>query len=167
MRSRTRRAEVLGSLSLVGLIGLPGAATAVTAVDLRRCAEIAEDRGRLACYDGLAGRPSPAAQTSQPVVSNVEPIPPVPGGDIRRFGLVKPEVATPQVPQSISARVDRIKTDGVNEVQVQLDNGQTWTFADANFLLRQGDAVVIKRAALGSYIMIAPTRRSYRVRRIK
>jgi len=50
---------------------------------------------------------------------------------------------------------------------VVLDNGQTWTVMDNDGRLASGDAVTIKRAALGSFLMMAPSNHRYRVRRIK
>jgi hypothetical protein len=50
---------------------------------------------------------------------------------------------------------------------VHLGNGQTWTLDDGPVLLRAGDTIVIKRAALGSFLMTTPTNRVYRVRRLR
>jgi len=50
---------------------------------------------------------------------------------------------------------------------VRLDNAQTWTFNAQDTLLRVGDKVTIKRAALGSYLMILPDYHSYRAKRVQ
>ena len=48
-----------------------------------------------------------------------------------------------------------------------LDNGQTWTFNDSGATLRSGDAVSIKRGALGSYLLVTADHHSYHVRRVQ
>jgi hypothetical protein len=50
---------------------------------------------------------------------------------------------------------------------VVLDSGQTWTVMDNDGRLAAGDAVTIKRAALGSFLMLTPSNHRYRVRRVK
>jgi hypothetical protein len=57
--------------------------------------------------------------------------------------------------------------DRLNNVAVVLDNGQAWTFVEQDPRLRPGDSVTIKRAALGSFLMMTPSRHSYRVQRSK
>ena len=46
-----------------------------------------------------------------------------------------------------------------------LDNGQTWVFIEQDRWPSVGDAVTIRRAALGSFIMIAPSNHTYHVHR--
>jgi hypothetical protein len=50
-----------------------------------------------------------------------------------------------------------------------LDNGQTWmqVEADNRGSLAEGDRVVIRRAALGSYLLNSTARPSMRVRRVE
>jgi hypothetical protein len=52
---------------------------------------------------------------------------------------------------------------------VQLDNGQTWLFTEAadDARLGSGDAVTIKRASLGSFILATPSHRTYHVHRLQ
>ena len=50
---------------------------------------------------------------------------------------------------------------------VSLDNGQIWAVNELGAALRAGDAVTIKRGALGSFLMKTPARRSYHARRIQ
>jgi hypothetical protein len=50
---------------------------------------------------------------------------------------------------------------------VTLDGGALWELVDdSDPLLAVGDTVTIKRAALGSYLMSTPTKRTHRVRRL-
>jgi hypothetical protein len=57
--------------------------------------------------------------------------------------------------------------DRLHNITVGLENGQTWAFIEPEPRLRPGDAVTIKRASLGSFLMLTPSRRSYRVERVK
>jgi hypothetical protein len=48
-----------------------------------------------------------------------------------------------------------------------LDNDQRWAVEDNDGRLSVGDAVRIKRAAMGSFLMITASNHTYRVRRTK
>ena len=72
----------------------------------------------------------------------------------------------PAGPDSVKAIVSQLTEDRLNNVYLVLDNGQTWNFTDPNPRVRPGDTVTIKRAALGSFLMTTPSRRSYRVQRL-
>lgn len=123
-----------------------------------RCAAMSAENRRLACYDALAADLGlhATARTAPPVVA-----------DEKRFGLSKPLEPVERSPESLAAKVVRVSEDSIGNVSVTLDNDQVWQFNDGHSLLRPGDPVVIKRAALGSFIMTAPGRRAYRVRRIR
>lgn len=130
---------------------------------LTRCAGVSADDQRLACYDALAGRAATAPTPSKQLVPNANP---PAGNDEKSFGLDKPLEKAARGPDSLRATVAAISTDSRGNVTVQLDNNQTWIFTDADALLRKGDAIVIKRAALGSFIMSTPSKRTYHVHRI-
>jgi hypothetical protein len=55
--------------------------------------------------------------------------------------------------------------DRLSNVDLVLENGQTWRLIEPDPRVRPGDAVTIKRAALGSYLLLTPSRRSYRIER--
>jgi hypothetical protein len=74
--------------------------------------------------------------------------------------------AVPGGPASIKVTVSQITEDRLNHVYLVLDNGQTWEFTENDPRVRPGDTVTIKRAALGSFLMLTPSRRSYRVERV-
>ena len=87
--------------------------------------------------------------------------------DSAHFGLTQRQLKqAPEGPTSIKAVVSQLTEDRLNNVSLVLDNGQTWTFIEPDPRVRPGDTVTIKRAALGSYLMITPSRRSYRVERL-
>jgi hypothetical protein len=180
----------------LGLLGLALAAadagqSKATVAELARCAGIPVPDQRLACYDALAGvtpsqpQSAPAAAATRPITAapdaTAQPGPapqsPAPQGtvpaqtataDMQDFGLApRPLKVAPKGPESIKAVVDRLTEDRLGNVYVVLDDGQTWTFTDSDQQLRPGDSVTIKRAALGSFLMTTPSRRSYRVRRLQ
>jgi hypothetical protein len=130
---------------------------------LARCAGVTADDKRLACYDAVAGRLATAQTPGKPQMSTANS-PAV--SDENLFGLDKPIEKAARGPDSLRAEVVAISADSLGKVTMQLDNGQTWIFTDANALLRKGDAIVIKRAALGSYMMSTPSRRTYHVHRV-
>jgi hypothetical protein len=166
-RLNTRFVLMLG-LAGVAVPSVHAAADAPSASDLARCAAMSAADARLACYDALAlSTPSSATAASAPSA----PTAPAPDArsDAKTFGLPPPApVAAPEVPSQIRALVTQVyigRPDG-GSISVFLDNGQTWLVESPELQLKVGDSVTIKRAALGSYIMTAPGRRSYRVRRL-
>ena len=88
--------------------------------------------------------------------------------DPQNFGLSAVQQHTADLgPKSETAHVSIVSSDQSGRTFVVLDSGQTWTVMDSDGRLNSGDAVTIKRAALGSFLMLAPSNHSYRVRRVK
>jgi hypothetical protein len=155
------------------------AAAAPSNDDMARCAVIAAPSSRLACYDALAHRPADKA----PSVAAVKPVAPaaarVPAvvapvstaaiaADPKNFGLTPAQQHISDLgPKSIAAHISIVSSDQLGRTTVVLDNGETWTVMDNDGRLSSGDAVAIKRAALGSFLMLTPSNHSYRVRRTK
>lgn len=187
--SRLRCAVRIAPIAaLIGLALLANSAMASTARDLARCAGIGAPDARLACYDALAGRStdrgvatgaiaptapaapaSAAAATSTPSTAPTVPAAaPAPAGDPRNFGFTPAQLhtAAPVGPEAVQAHIAQI-ADRAGRAYVVLDNGQTWTFTDPDedTRLGPGDSVTIKRASLGSFLMLTPSKRSYHVRR--
>lgn len=166
------------------------AAGAPTDEDMARCAVIPVRDSRLDCYDALAHRPADkrnaAAKTAPPPAPAPAPVAAAPASvavapaaqapvsaaaivaDPGNFGLtvVQPDTAD-LGPKSIAAHISIVSSDQLGRTLVVLDNGETWTVADNDGRLSSGDAVTIKRAALGSFLMLTHSNHSYRVRRIK
>lgn len=93
---------------------------------------------------------------------------PAAADDPRNFGLTPAQVrATPPGPQSIQARVTKISRNRFGSAYLVLDNGQTWSYTDEDSRVGPGDLVTIKRAMLGSFLMITPSKRSYHVERVQ
>jgi hypothetical protein len=191
--SRVYCAVRIAHIAALLAVSLPARpATTPTAGDLARCAGIAAPDARLACYDGLAGRsadraataagtaaPSstPAAVTATPAIraapTTQAPAPTAPApavaGEAQNFGLTPTQRhSAPEGPAAIQARIAKIIEDRrVGRTYVILDNGQTWSFTDAeeDARLGPGDPVTIKHAALGSFLMTTSSRHTYHVRR--
>jgi len=105
-----------------------------------------------------AGQPAPAG----PAAGTTDP------NDPANFGLTRRQVEPHRSgPSAVESIVSQMTLDRHQNVTVVLENGQTWTLIEPDPRLRPGDSVTIKRASLGSYLMLTPSRRSYRVERLK
>ncbi len=193
--SLRRRTLITGSaLAVAALPPQPGHA-ATPAVDpgaLAHCAGITAADERLACYDSLS-RPKPepaappgAAATQTPAAAKAAtgaapaPAPKTavtaPGAGAagamaapaeKAFGLGNHPPPVAEGPDHIQAKVTGLNTDRLGNVRVLLDNGQVWTFTASDALLRVGDAVTIKRGALGSFLLTTPSHHTYRTVRMQ
>jgi hypothetical protein len=158
---------------------------------MARCAAIQARDTRLSCYDALAHRPpdeAPAVAATAPAAPAptipATPSAPVPAtqaapahapatvaavvADPKNFGLTATQTHIADLgPKSEAAHISILSSDQTGQMFVVLDSGQTWTVLDPDGWLSTGDAVTIKRANFGSYLMFAPSHHSYRVRRIK
>jgi len=176
----------LASLALLLSAHLAHGAAPISA-ELARCAGIAAPDARLACYDALANRgPGPAAAASSPTLAGAAPAasaapappstavspptaapPPVIVEDPKNFGLsMTQQHVTYTGIKSEQARILSIGGGEPGQAVVVLDNGQTWKVTDDDGALSKGNQVTIKRASLGSFLMVAPSHHVYRVRRI-
>jgi hypothetical protein len=130
------------------------------------CAALTDNQRRLACYDDIFRRsPAPAAGTAAELVT----------ADAD-FGLSEaakrardPGKAKTEMPQSITSKVTAIGRQPAGELVVTLENGQVWTqvSVDPRATLAVGDAVTIKKASLGSHLLVTPMRYATSVRRVK
>jgi hypothetical protein len=85
---------------------------------------------------------------------------------VRKARTAASSGAPPEI-KSITAKVDAFGRSPNRRTQVTLDNGQIWEYQDdPDPLLSIGDSVTIKRATLGSFILLTPTKLSHRVSRI-
>jgi hypothetical protein len=145
-------------------IAAVGTATAGAATAGAAAASDAAARGFVATAAAPATQPdarSRAAGQAAPAARSADP------DDPSNFGLTRQQLkAAPAGPASIKATVAQITEDRLSHVYLVLDNGQTWGFTEPDPRVRPGDSVTIKRAALGSFLMLTPSRRSYRVERL-
>jgi len=108
----------------------------------------------------VAAAAAPVGQTPATVASIA--------ADPQNFGLTPAQTHTAELgPKSEKAHVSIVSSDQVGRTYVVLDSGQTWIVLDPDGRLSSGDAVTIRRAALGSFLMLTPSNHSYRVRRLK
>ncbi|MEO7208226.1 MAG: hypothetical protein ABI356_01405 [Steroidobacteraceae bacterium] len=171
------------------------AAAAPSNEDMARCAVIPTPDSRLACYDALVHRPAdklsaaakgippPAPAPVRATVPASAPVAAAPtapaaqapvsaaamaAADPKNFGLTPAQQHLSGVaPNSIAAHISVVSSDQVGHTLVVLDSGETWTVMDNDGRLNSGDAVTIKKAALGSFLLLTSSNHSYWVRRKK
>jgi hypothetical protein len=154
------------SATLVAVAQQPAAPVSQDA--LKTCAAIDDLSQRLACYDHLAGRPPTPLLTPAAVPHAPPATAPVAAQPKEAFGLHSVEHPTaPSLPQAQTAKVMEMGVRPNGHPSVTLDGGQLWQMESEDPLLKVGDAVTIKRATLGSFIMTTPTGRTYRVYRLR
>jgi len=117
-----------------------------------------------------APAPVAAPPVSVPVPAPAAAAPAAAGAaDGGNFGLsAAQQKIAPTGPESIQAKVDHVYVNNASKSYVALDNGQTWTSTDGNFDLFDGESVTIRRAALGSFMLVSTkSKRTYHVRRVQ
>jgi hypothetical protein len=174
----------------LGLLFAIGVAAAGAGEPTHPCAAVDDRAKRLACYDETFPRPGAPAGVEQQAVAPVaeatevpqpRDIPVVPEAAegpelVEKFGLTEAQLQARDPERPREERVDRIEARIVGirhrasgERLVTLDNGQVWLQTEITVRghLAEGDEVVIRRAALGSFQLVTPGRVALRVRRIE
>jgi hypothetical protein len=123
--------------------------------ELRVCRDLPDDDARLICTVVATGA---AVDLSQEDLFGKT-------GD--EVGRTVEEATGSERIDSLSATVTKLQQYSYGKVLITLDNGQLWKQIDtSNLRLRAGDAVVIERAALGSFMLKKQgSKRSMRVSR--
>jgi hypothetical protein len=131
--------------------------------------------------------PAPAPSSAPPAMNSVSAAPaaasatataaaaahsaPTTSEQPENFGLSNAQLETSgqktESLQSIQAHVTELPGDQLRATYVTLDNGQTWKCTDGDMNLRVGEAVTIRRATLGSYLLISESKHSYHVKRLR
>lgn len=172
MTDQTTHGVLITALSLTVLAAPLGA----QAVETHACASVADDKSRLACYDAAFGRSdkSSGGAVVTPRLPSLDAAVPPAQKAVNDFGLTETDrrardQSTEVVPQNISGSVAVIGHRPAGEAVVTLDNGQVWTQIEAGTRLKltTGDAVTIRKASLGSYMLVTPSGIAVRVRRVK
>lgn len=141
---------------------------AVPEAQNHRCAAISDATGRLACYDA-AFPPATGAQSAVDIEAERQQA-------LQDFGLDKvqlrvrdPDRMREVEPDRIEAAVTRIGILASGERVVTLDIGQLWRLTEVTSRgsLAVGDRVVVRVAALGSYMLLTPKGAALRTRRLK
>jgi hypothetical protein len=106
--------------------------------------------------------PAPAAASAATATAAAAPPPK------ESFGLYTAEHPTaPAVTQSLDDRVVATGASASGRMTVTLASGALWELDEADPLLAVGDVVSIRRAALGSFLLETPTKRTHRARRLR
>jgi hypothetical protein len=130
--------------------------------ELKSCVGIARNTERLACFD-RGVRALQGAKTAAPSAES-------------SFGLYaqEPEKKPADVPgaaadlEAVEAKVEKLGFMADGSLYIALDNKQGWRqLSSGELLVKVGDTVTIKRGALGSFQLLAPSGRSAKVRRVK
>jgi hypothetical protein len=165
----------------------------LAADDLATCAAIDDGLRRLACYDRVAGRPGdasgPSAVPATPAAAATAAAAaaaataaagpdatatPAATDPVADFGLTAearrrqdPERGDRERLSSIESRVVQVKHGHYDRFVLELENGQVWQQSETmpDVELRPGDTVTIKRAALGSFMLVNRYGVATRVRR--
>ncbi len=156
----------------------PGAAQTTQAnalVDtVVQCKSVTDDQARLRCFDAAADALQRARSSGSVVVVDRE--------DVRRtrrslFGFSVPKLpfftgdsSQEEEPQEVMAKIRSVRSLGYGKWLFDLDSAGTWqTTEPSNYAgtPRPGDAVKIRKAALGSYFITVGKRRAVKGLRVR
>jgi hypothetical protein len=125
----------------------PGALPQPTPAQTARCAGLADDAARLACYDGLFRATPKTAEAG--------------------FGLERRDTRAAETLETIASPITQLERLPDGNVRVTLENGQIWRQIDGTRpTWKTGDRLLVERAALGSFLAaVEGSGRYIRVRR--
>lgn len=151
--------------SLGALLGL--AVAEMAGASGHPCAEQIESQARLACYDRAF--PPPAAAQAAPARRSEAELKQEFGLSGRELDERKPEAEREQRIDSLEAMVTGVRGIQGGQRVLTLDNGQVWQLTEGGTRgpLKEGDAVVVRRALMGSFILVTPGGVGLRARRLR
>jgi hypothetical protein len=158
------RTILLGVLAGVSIAGLVRAAEPLP-VQLETCTRMSRDSERLACYDqAIALIKSGSTREPAPSPENMFGA----NGDIAPAAASPTDVKREELKQISGAVTSLHRTDD-GMIVVALDNGQLWRQQDkdAVLVISPGDAVIVTRAALGTFRITDKRGRSARFKRVR
>lgn len=148
----------MGVLSIAGMLAFLAAAGGAAA---HPCADVPLAAERLACYD-KAFPPTPAVLQAEAARG------------VRDFGLQAAPIPRnpPDVeadPDAVEGRVTAVSQHSSGQRVVRLDSGQQWLLTEGGSRgpLADGDTVTVRKAALGSYMLVTPAGVTLRARRVR
>ena len=156
------------------LVSPVGAAQpAVELAALERCASIAADTARLACYDAVTdlarATSAPAAPRAPSATEDTHAAATSPAG-VDAFGAEQVEDPEISVPDEIQSRLVGEFSGWRGNTVFRLENGQVWRQSDSGRLVFRADAplVTIRRGAFGTYrLSVEGVNSAVRVRRVE
>ena len=156
--------------------------TQASTEDVYACASVATDAERLACYDRAVGRLKQAEETGEITTVSREEV-----EEVRKqsFGLSLPSLPALALPKlgggrdsdddgadeisTIESAVMRVDEDPYGKLIITLENGQVWQQSGSRSVhvsSRGPQTAVVRRAALGSFMMKVGNSRTFRAKRI-
>jgi hypothetical protein len=140
---------------------------------LADCRKVTEDAARLACYDQAAAALDQAEAKGDIVVVDRDQ-----ARKVRRqaFGFTLPSLSlfekgeTQEELENVTGEVDVARQDGAGKWIVKLKDGAVWAQVDSNELFKtpkSGMTVKVRKASLGSYLMVIDNQRAFRARRVE
>jgi len=136
------------------------------------CADVRDDKARLACYDHAFGKPTEPAVSTAPAATAA----PAAAAPDAHFGFKEMEVrrqseqsGEPAAPTSVSAAIKSIARLHDGKFVVTLDNAQVWAQSEisSKAIVDVGDQVTVRRGLLGSYLLVTKAGVGTRVKRVK
>ena len=135
------------------------------------CRKLTDNAQRLACFDAAAAAMDQAEAKGDIVVVNREQ-----ARKVRRqaFGFALPSLSLfergekPEEINTIQAKVAAVRQNSAGKWVIRLEDGAVWTQVDTNEINPDphvGEEVEIRRASLGSYMLVLPHHRSFRAHR--
>jgi hypothetical protein len=160
-----RRLSILIVAALVSL-GAPAAsaqtpeATPELLDRVYQCAALTDDAGRLACYDGAVERLRSAERQGEIVAVDSQRAETV---QRESFGFHLPNLtgllprANNAALEQVETQVERVLSIGQGRHRFVLANGQSWVQVESRGVgnVRAGDTVAVRRAALGSFMLVS------------
>jgi hypothetical protein len=151
------------ALAVFCVFALARAASAAEPLDqVYACAAISESAARLACYDAAVGKLKSAEQSGDLAVVDSEKVRQV---QKESFGFrlpSLPKLVLPKFgggePESVTAKLERLRTNSEYKAVFYLENGQVWRQIDTNTTTRikPGQIATVRKAALGSFMLTTP-----------
>lgn len=157
-------ASVVLSLAVTGV-----ASAAQSPGQSHPCAGIVDARDRLDCYDAAFAPAAGAQSSAADLQARRERA-------LTEFGLNQvqlherePERMRDLAPDRIEATIARMGSRPTGERVVTLESGQVWLLTDVTTKgqLKNGDKVVIRKAAMGSYMLLTPSQVPLRAKRVQ
>ncbi len=140
--------------------------------EVARCRGLTEDANRLACYDRAVAALDAAERAGEVVVLDRAQVRET-NRQLFGFEITNPfagraDIAPEPAVESIETTLASASPSGDGKWTFRLANGSEWRQIDSGpvrFRNREGEAVRVRRASLGSYLMTLGASRAVRVRR--